>query len=113
MATRSQRRRVPAQRDSRGFVISVRLLRDEVPSFETFPFSIPAVRELDELELHPSVNYFVGENGSGKSTLIEAIAELAGFNPEGGSKNFQFSTNRTESELLRYMRLSRGMTRER
>src|SRR5687767_8255447 len=54
MATRSQRRRVPAQRDSRGFVISVRLLRDEVPSFETFPFSIPAVRELDELELHPS-----------------------------------------------------------
>jgi predicted ATPase len=113
MATRSQRRRGPAQRDSRGFVISLRLLRDEVPSFGTFPFSIPAVRELDELELHPSVNYFVGENGSGKSTLVEAIAELAGFNPEGGSKNFQFSANRTESELLRYMRLSRGRTRER
>jgi predicted ATPase len=29
---------------------------------------------------------------SEKSTLIEAIAINAGFNPEGGSRNFNFST---------------------
>ncbi|MBV8650656.1 MAG: AAA family ATPase, partial [Alphaproteobacteria bacterium] len=29
----------------------------------------------------------VGENGTGKSTLLEAIAELCGFNPQGGSRD--------------------------
>lgn len=43
-----------------------------------------------QLEFKSKVTFFVGENGSGKSTLIEAIATSFGFNPEGGSKNFQF-----------------------
>jgi predicted ATPase len=34
----------------------------------------------------------VGENGTGKSTLLEAIAIAFGFNPEGGTKNFRFSS---------------------
>jgi predicted ATPase len=38
------------------------------------------------------VTFLVGENGSGKSTLIEAIAVAAGFNAEGGSRNFRFTT---------------------
>jgi hypothetical protein len=38
------------------------------------PFSIPAVRALGTLALHPDVTFFVGENGAGKSTLLEAIA---------------------------------------
>ena len=36
--------------------------------------------------------FFVGENGTEKSTFLEAIAMVLGFNPEGGSKNFTFST---------------------
>jgi predicted ATPase len=92
-------------------VRSVRLLRDEVPSFDEYPFTIPAVRSLDELELDPKVTCFVGENGSGKSTLLEAIAVAAGFNPEGGTKNFRFSTRSSESPLHRYLRLVRGVRR--
>jgi predicted ATPase len=38
------------------------------------------------------VTFLVGENGSGKSTLIEAIAVAVGFNAEGGSRDFHFST---------------------
>jgi predicted ATPase len=95
------------------FLRSVKVLRDEVPSFKTYPFSIPAVRSLHELELHPRVTYFVGENGSGKSTLIEAIAVAAGFNAEGGSRNFNFSTRRSESRLHEYLRLVRGTRRPR
>jgi predicted ATPase len=93
------------------FLHSVKLLREEVTSFKSYPFSIPAVRSLHELELHPRVTYFVGENGSGKSTLIEAIAVAAGFNAEGGSGNFSFSTRHSESTLHQYLRLVRGTRR--
>jgi predicted ATPase len=75
------------------------LKRESVPSFEEYPFSLPVVHSLDYLELHPSVTFFVGENGSGKSTLLEAIAVAAGFNAEGGSRNFRFETRASHSPL--------------
>ncbi len=53
------------------------------------------------------VTFFVGENGTGKSTLLEAIAVAFGFNAEGGSKNFTFSTNATHSELHRHLRIGK------
>jgi predicted ATPase len=43
--------------------------------------------------------------------LLEAIAVVAGFNPEGGSRNFAFSTRASHSDLHRYLRLSRGYKR--
>src|SRR3954463_925344 len=93
----------------RQFIVEVRLRRDEVPSFDEYPFSLPAIRTLDELALHPSVTFFVGENGSGKSTLLEAVAVASGFNPEGGSRNFAFSTRESHSNLDKFLRLSRGI----
>lgn len=55
---------------------------------------LPVVKHLSEcgIDFHRQVTFFVGENGSGKSTLIEALAISQGFNPEGGTKNFCFST---------------------
>ena len=94
------------------FLRSVILARDVVPSFDRYPFSIPAIRDFHQLDLHPRVTFLVGENGVGKSTLIEGIAVAAGFNAEGGSKNFTFSTNDTVSELHDALRLIRGMPRE-
>lgn len=94
------------------YVRAVMLKRDEVPTFDRYPFSIPAIRDLGVLELHPKVTFLVGENGVGKSTLIEAIAVAAGFNAEGGSKNFSFSTHGSVSELHGVLRLVRGMQRE-
>lgn len=87
---------------------SVVLKRDEVPSFGAYPFSIPAVRDLNELVLDPHVTLFAGENGSGKSTLIEAIAVAAGFNPEGGSRHMTFSSRPSHSDMHKYLRLVRG-----
>lgn len=95
------------------YVREVRLKRSEVPSFKTYPFSLPAVRRLDALELHPSVTFLIGENGSGKSTLLEAIAVALGFNPEGGSRNFKFGTRESHSELHRYIRLVKGIRKPR
>jgi predicted ATPase len=70
---------------------------DEPPEVG-YPFDIPAVRELGTLSFG-KVTVFVGDNGSGKSTLVEALAVVAGFNAEGGSKNLQFETMATESDL--------------
>jgi len=43
---------------------------------ESWPFTIPAVRDLVEngFDPAPGLTVFIGENGSGKSTLVEAIA---------------------------------------
>jgi len=100
-------------RNAEGFLRSVVLQREHVESFDVYPYSVPAVRALGELRLHPRVTFFIGENGSGKSTLIEAIAVASGFNAEGGSRNFNFSTRRTESELHSMLRLARSMRRQR
>ncbi len=98
---------------SKQFIAEISLKREEVDSFDAFPFCLPAVRELDRLELHPAVTFFVGENGSGKSTLLEALAVACGFNAEGGSRNFRFATRESHSELHRFLRISRGLPRPR
>ncbi len=98
--------------DEGGFIRSIALARNRVDSFRVYPYSIPAIRELNLLKLHPKVTYFVGENGSGKSTLIEAIAVAAGFNAEGGSTNFNFATRRTDSNLHEAIQIGRGVRRE-
>lgn len=88
------------------------MLWDQVPDRRMYPFDIPAIAHLERLELHPEVTFFVGENGSGKSTLLEAIAIKAGFNAEGGTKNFGSAHRPSESDLHRYLRLARGARRE-
>jgi predicted ATPase len=95
------------------FVRSVVLKRDEVPDFGRYPFSIPAIRDLEKLDLHAGVTLLAGENGSGKSTLIEAIAVAAGFNAEGGSQNMTVSTRSSHSQLHKHLRLLRGTRRPR
>jgi len=94
-------------------VHTVKLRRDKIASFDQYPFSLPAVRHLESLQLHPAVTFFVGENGSGKSTLLEAIAVAWGFNPEGGTKNFRFQTRGSHSVLHEYLRLVKGVQRAR
>lgn len=106
-------RRSNAGVTTRQYIAEVGLKREEVESFEKYPFCLPAVRALETMELHPAVTFFIGENGSGKSTLLEAIAVASGFNAEGGSRNFRFGTRESHSELHRYLRISKGISRPR
>lgn len=85
--------------------------RDNIPSREQYPFNIRALRNLSTLKFHPKVTYLSGENGMGKSTLIEAIAVACGFNPEGGTANFNFSTRASHSPLYKHIRIARGPVR--
>ncbi len=85
------------------------LLR-QPPAEDSYLRDIPAVRSLMEgqtLRLDAPVTCLVGENGTGKSTLVEAIAVAAGFNPEGGTRNFAFSTADSHSELHSLLTLVR------
>ncbi|WP_455543625.1 AAA family ATPase [Intestinibacter sp.] len=93
------------------FIRSIKLNKDKIESFEEYPFNLPIIKNLDKLKFHPNVTFIVGENGSGKSTILEAIATSYGFNPEGGTKNFNFSTNETHSCLYDFINLVKGVKR--
>lgn len=87
----------------------IALMRERVESWKQYPFSVPAIQSLDEIEITSRVCFFVGENGSGKSTLLEAVAAHYGFGYEGGNRNFSSSTTnsvRAIDPLVRALRVS-------
>jgi predicted ATPase len=87
----------------------ITLLRERVEDWTTYPFSVPTIASLPEIEIHSRIVFFAGENGSGKSTLLEAIAAHYGFGPEGGNRNLQHDTtehNHSTDALVRALRLS-------
>jgi predicted ATPase len=51
-----------------------------------YPFCVPQIRALSQLDLNVAVTCFVGENGSGKSTLLEGIAAAAELPSIGSSQ---------------------------
>ena len=80
-------------------------------SRESYLGKIPWVKNFQRIDFGKAITFFAGENGTGKSTLLEAIAVTLCFNPEGGSRNFCFSTRDTHSELSDVMRVSRSVKR--
>ena len=74
----------------------------------SYLWNIPAIAGVEWVDFDKPVTCFVGENGSGKSTLLEAMAINCGFNPEGGTKHYSFSTFDSHSELNQCMRLIKG-----
>lgn len=86
------------------YLASIRLRR-QLPE-DSYLRTLPPVRYLmagNTLDFDAPVTFLIGENGTGKSTLLEAMAVACGFNPEGGSRNFTFSTRATHSELGEYL----------
>ena len=89
-----------------------RITMESEPERGSYLRDIPAISHLikdKSIELSKNITFFVGENGSGKSTLLEAIAVNFGFNAEGGSRNFVFSTTSTHSDLYKNIRLGKGL----
>ncbi|MNN12769.1 recombination protein F [compost metagenome] len=86
-------------------------LKKEIYKEESYIKNLPVVSNLDSLALSSNVTFFVGENGSGKSTVLEAIAVNSGFNAEGGTKNFNFSSMETHSDLYKYITVVKSVKR--
>jgi predicted ATPase len=71
-----------------------------------FPWSVPAVRTLEPLELSAGVTFFVGENGSGKSTLLEGIAATARLPTVGASDLDRDATLASQRSLAHALKLT-------
>lgn len=93
---------------STNYITGLEVLRDQLPA-DSYTLAIPALRSLENLDFPCPVTFFTGENGSGKSTLLEAVAVAYGFNPEGGTRNFHFSTRDTHSDFSSALRLRKGV----
>ena len=89
------------------FIQGISLHWDKVGK-DSYLREIAAFQGLDQIRFNKPVTFFAGENGSGKSTLLEAIAVAHGFNPEGGTRNYNFSTRDTHSELCDAITVAKG-----
>ncbi len=76
------------------------------PDNAPYPFSVPQIRALPEVDLNVPVTFFVGENGSGKSTLLEGIAAAAELPAVGSSQVAQDDTLGPARVLGSALRLS-------
>lgn len=72
---------------------------------------IRSIKKSEHLKLDKNITFFVGENGSGKSTFLEGVAVAYGLNPEGGTKNYNFKTYDSHSELADAIKLTKGARR--
>ena len=80
--------------------------------YKSYLRKIISLVSLESIKLENNITLLAGENGSGKSTLLEAIAICKGFNPEGGTKNYSFSTYDSHSSLCDAMTISKGYRKE-
>ncbi|OTN77584.1 hypothetical protein A5886_002684 [Enterococcus sp. 8G7_MSG3316] len=83
---------------------------EEPVNEHVYPFQLAMIQHIKNvglLSFERPVTFLAGENGAGKSTLLEAIAVAYGMNAEGGTKNFQFATRPSHSNLYQSLRLIR------
>lgn len=93
---------------NRYYIQKIKMTPYMEPSYVADLPVVQYLNQIRELDLAHDVTFLVGENGTGKSTLIEAIAICAGYNAEGGSKNFHFATKQTSSNLSEYLSITKS-----
>jgi predicted ATPase len=87
---------------------SIDLKQFPIEIANSYPFNLTWIKNFQKIIFENQITFLIGENGKGKSTLLEAIAVGLGFNAEGGSKNFGFSTRATHSVLHEHLRIARS-----
>ena len=87
------------------YLEEVRSISHELLPEDSYLNNLGFVSNFKPMKFKKMITFFTGENGTGKSTLLEALALCLKFNPEGGSKNFNFSTRDTHSELADALRI--------
>lgn len=89
------------------YLRGLRINWDNIPQ-NSYVHGIPAIKSISEVMFDHAITFFVGENGAGKSTLLEAVAAELGYNTEGGTRNYHFSTYEDQSPLCEAITLVKG-----
>ena len=71
-----------------------------------FPFNVPTISTLTEIEFETPVTFFVGENGSGKSTLLESLAIATKLPAVASTATRDAETLSAQRELAAALRLA-------
>nr|WP_276561863.1 AAA family ATPase [Brevibacillus halotolerans] len=82
------------------------MLTEKYPNRKEYPFSIPALQNLESISFDKNITFFVGENGSGKSTLLEAVAYQCDFHTAGGGRHNYYEVDASDAPLGEYIQLS-------
>ena len=93
--------------DRRLFITEVDFDWDN-PEIDAYVRNIDALRNTSRIVFEKNITFLAGENGTGKSTLLEALALKMGFNPEGGTINYRFSTFDDCSNLCDHITVTRA-----
>ena len=78
----------------------VRLLCDQYPTRDRYPFNIDVLKKTQGIKFTSPVTFFVGENGSGKSTLLEALARRCNIHIWSGIERTRSVFNPYEETLF-------------
>jgi len=81
----------------------VRLLAEQYPSRDQYPFNIDVLRATRSIQFFSAVTFFVGENGSGKTTLLEALARRCHIHIWSGIERSRSVINPYEERLFQYI----------
>lgn len=88
------------------FLKEVRFNWSRVEEEGSYPFNIPALRNMQSISMDRNVVFLVGENGTGKSTFLEALAKACGFSTISGNRNHQLVDYRGDFSLADILTLS-------
>jgi len=83
----------------------VRLLSDQYPTKEHYPFHIDVLQQTRSIRFSSLVTFFIGENGSGKTTLLEALARRCNIHIWSGADNSRREPNPYEEMLFLYLQV--------
>jgi predicted ATPase len=81
----------------------VRLLSEEYPTREHYPFHLDVLQQTRSLSFSSPVTFFIGENGSGKTTLLEALARRCQIHIWSGMDCTRSEPNPYEEMLFLYL----------
>jgi predicted ATPase len=81
----------------------VRLLPEQYPTRNHYPFNIDVLQKTRSITFSSPVTFFVGENGSGKTTLLEALARRCHIHIWSGIERTRSVVNRYEETFFLYI----------
>ena len=81
----------------------MRLLTEQYPSRNQYPFNIDVLQKTRSITFSSPVTFFIGENGSGKTTLLEALARRCHIHIWSGIERTRSVVNPYEETFFLYI----------